>query len=271
MPVSIGFPRVLLTRFLDQHAGDVAMVEILEAGLHVGTHVDASFQFIPGAAPADEIGPLALSGSAVVVDAPGGDDWISVGRDELLDWERRSGERIGRDDVVHLRTGHPRWWRDIPDGSEYLTRPWPHLVQSAADLLVERGVRALGVGCADPDRVDQRDLGSATFELHRRLLGAGIQIIENLANLAARPRWPGSTSWHCRCRSAARQRRQSALSRRFPHDRTLRAVRRERGRSRCLRAGCGARLCRACAAAPAAEGPRRLIVDRGRSVAQKGG
>jgi kynurenine formamidase len=36
-------------------------------------------------------------------------------------------------------------------------------------------------------RVDQRDLASATFEVHHRLLGAGIPILENLANLAEIP------------------------------------------------------------------------------------
>jgi kynurenine formamidase len=64
-----------------------------------------------------------------------------------------------------------------------MTLGWPYLSSSAIDVLLDRGVRALGVESADPDRVDQADLASATFECHRRLLGAGVSIIENLANL----------------------------------------------------------------------------------------
>jgi arylformamidase len=183
MPVAIGFPRLMLTRYLDQAAGDVATVEVLQTGLHTGTHVDAPFHFVPGAPAVDALEPMALSGSALVVDVPGTEDWVAIGAEELLAWETRSGQRIGRDDILLLRTGHARWWRDLPDGSEYMLRPWPYLTEAAADLLVERGIRALGVECADPDRVDQRDLAAATFETHKRLLGAGIPIIENLANL----------------------------------------------------------------------------------------
>jgi arylformamidase len=187
MPVAIGFPRLMLQRYLDQDQGDVATVEILQAGLHTGTHVDAPMHFVPGAPTVDALDPLALSGSALLVDVPPTEGWVAVGPDELRAWERRTGERIGAGDIVLLRTGHARWWRDLPDGSRYLLEPWPYLTGEAADLLVERGIRALGVECADPDKVDQRDLASASFETHKRLLGAGIPIIENLANLDAIP------------------------------------------------------------------------------------
>ncbi len=70
---------------------------------------------------------------------------------------------------------------------EYMVRPWPHLTTSSIDLLLERHIRVLGVECPDPDRVDQTNLSANTFEGHRRLLGAGIPIIENLANLEAIP------------------------------------------------------------------------------------
>lgn len=183
MPVSVGFPRVMLTRHLDQQRGDVATVEILQTSLHTGTHVDAPFHFVPDQPTVDVLDPLALLGSAVIVDVQPTEAWQEVGAAELLAWEAASGERIGAGDIVLLRTGHARFWADLPDGTRYMTAPWPYLVRSAADLLVDRGVKALGVECPDPDRVDQRNLAAATFETHKRLLGAGIPIIENLANL----------------------------------------------------------------------------------------
>jgi arylformamidase len=184
MPVSIGFPRVMLSKYMDQAAGDVATVEIIQMGLHTGTHVDAPFHFIAGAPTFDQLDPLALSGSAVIVDVPESDDWIRIESRTLEDWEAASGERIGEGDVVLLRTSHARrWWKPLPAGRDYLTRPWPYLGSSAVDLLLERRICALGVECPDADQVDQRDLGAATFEVHKRLLAAGIPIIENLANL----------------------------------------------------------------------------------------
>jgi arylformamidase len=184
MPVSIGFPRVMLSRYMDQDAGDVATVEIIQMGLHTGTHVDAPFHFIAGATSVDELDAFALSGSAVLVDVPETDEWIRIEAGTVEEWERDSNERIAEGDVVLLRTGHARrWWQPLPAGREYLTRPWPYLGSSAIDLLLERRIRALGVECPDPDQVDQRDLGAATFEAHHRLLAAGIPIIENLANL----------------------------------------------------------------------------------------
>jgi kynurenine formamidase len=184
MPVSVGFPPVTITKYLDQAAGDVATVEVMQAGLHTGTHVDAPLHFVPGAPAVDELDPLALTGPAVVVDIPGGDDWVPVEAADLQAWESRTGERIARGDLVILRTGHAaRWWRRQPEGTEYMVRPWPHLTTGSVDLFLDRGIRALGVECPDPDRVDQRDLRANTFEGHKRLLGAGVLIIENLAHL----------------------------------------------------------------------------------------
>jgi kynurenine formamidase len=187
MPVSIGFPPVTFTRYLDQAAGDVATVEVVQSYTHVGTHVDAPFHFIPDGQSVDALHPLALSGSAVVVDLTRLRGWTAIESADLQAWEHGSGERIGADDIVLLRTGHGKLWRDGPDGSAYMTEGWPYLGASAIDLLLERRIKALGVECPDPDKVDQHDLRSSRFDAHRRLLGAGILIVENLARLAQIP------------------------------------------------------------------------------------
>lgn len=187
MPLSIGFPPVTVTRYLDQGDGDVATVEVVQSYTHAGTHVDAPFHFIPGAQTVDALHPLALSGSAVVVDLTRLSGWTAVESADLRTWEDANGERIGSGDIVLLRTGHGKLWRHGPEGSAYMTEGWPYLGTSGIDLLLERHIKALGVECPDPDKVDQRDLRSATFEAHHRLLGAGILIIENLARLGEIP------------------------------------------------------------------------------------
>jgi kynurenine formamidase len=183
MPVSIGFPRVMLNRYFDRTKGDVATVEMLMIGLHTGTHVDAPMHFIDGGACVDELGPLALCGPAVVVDAPGDGTWHEVGPAQLEAWEAATGELVGTDEIVLLRSGHARFWKPVPEGRAYMTTPWPYLAEAGARWLVGRGIKALGVECPDPDFVDQRRLEEATFPAHHILLGAGIPIIENLANL----------------------------------------------------------------------------------------
>jgi kynurenine formamidase len=184
MPVPVGFPPVGLRPFLSRADGDVATVEILETSLHAGTHVDAPAHMLDDAPTIDEIDPLSLCGPAVVVDVPTPGTWMAIEDSHLRAVEDRADERIRRGDAVLLRTGHGRAWSDA---EAYMTAGWPYLATSAIDLLLDRGVRAVGVECADPDRVDQRDLGAATFECHRRLLGAGVHIIENLARLDELP------------------------------------------------------------------------------------
>ncbi len=188
IPVALGFPRVMVTKYLDQLAGDVATVEIVQSGTHSGTHVDAPMHFVPGTATVDQLEPLALSGTALVIDVPSDGTWVEITASRLDAWEAATGEHVADGDIVLLRTGHARLWSDLPLGSDYMRHPWPYLAASGSAWLVERRIKALGVECADPDRVDQTDLASASFETHRRLLGAGIPIIENLANLDRIPR-----------------------------------------------------------------------------------
>jgi kynurenine formamidase len=183
MPVSVGFPEVRLMPILDQAKGAPANVEVLQIMLHTGTHADAPFHFVRDGQTMAELNPLSLSGSAVVVDFPGPGGWEEISADRLRLWEERSGETIREDDIVLLRTGHAAHWGPLPEGTDYMTSGWPYLGPSAVDLLLERRVKAVGVECPDPDKTDQTDLSSCTFEAHRRLLAAGILIVENLTRL----------------------------------------------------------------------------------------
>jgi arylformamidase len=183
MPVSVGFPRVMLEPYLDRAAGDVATVEMLMLSVHTGTHVDAPMHFVDGGATVDELDPLALCGPAVVVDVAADVDWREITPAELEGWQDITGENVTAGDIVLIRSRHARHWAPIPQGNGYLTRPWPFLGEAAARWMADREIRALGVECPDPDRVDQRDLSKATFPAHKILLSAGIPIIENLARL----------------------------------------------------------------------------------------
>jgi kynurenine formamidase len=183
MPVPVGFPQVMLTRYLDRAEGDVATAEQMLISLHTGTHVDAPMHFVDGGACVDELDPLALCGSAVVVDVAGDGSWREITPMALEAWEAEAREQIAIGDIVILRSGHAKHWTTSPRQATYMTTPWPYLGKAGARWLLDRRIRVLGVECPDPDRVDQRSLNDATFETHRLLLSAGVPIIENLAHL----------------------------------------------------------------------------------------
>lgn len=106
--------------------------------LHTGTHVDAPLHYLPGAPAIDTMPPGALVGEALVVERGAISDAAPGGR-------------------VLIKT----------DGIDI----------SEARLLVERGVRAVGV----------EGLSVGSTEVHRVLLGAGIWCIEMLNLRAVEP------------------------------------------------------------------------------------
>jgi kynurenine formamidase len=73
------------------------------------------------------------------------------------------------------------WARRFADHSDYRDHPW--LEPAAADWLVDKEVRLLAIDTPTPDLpIGRRGPGFA-YPIHRRLLDAGILIIENLASL----------------------------------------------------------------------------------------
>jgi arylformamidase len=148
---------------------------------HVGTHVDAPSHCLPGGANIEDVPLTNLIGEAVVLDMQvEGDHGYTA-----ADFEHAS-PGVERGDIVLIRSG----FRDC--GPEDRVRQ-SYLTVEAAEWLVDRGVRAVGVepGGAehcwdgvfvhrwdDPDCPDP-----APWPVHRVLLGAGISIVEGLTNL----------------------------------------------------------------------------------------
>jgi arylformamidase len=157
MPVWPGDPPMSIERLSAIAAGAAANVSAVSMCLHTGTHVDAPLHFLDGAPSIAEMPLDALVGPARVV---------AIGDSKTIRGLRH-GERIlfkTRGDQTHL----------APD---------------AAALLVDRGVRAVGI--------DRLSIGAPNEEgdhVHHLLLGAGIWIVEGL-DLAAVP--PGRYDLIC--------------------------------------------------------------------------
>ena len=133
MIVYEGDPDVGITLASAIARGDLANVSRLDLGAHTGTHIDAPFHFIDGAAGVDQSPLDALIGAASVVDASGVEGDITA---EVIDG-LAIPERAER--VIFKTTNSELWSRGSFENS------WVGLQDDAAQLLVERGVRLVGI------------------------------------------------------------------------------------------------------------------------------
>ena len=148
--------------------GEWYVMSDVEICTHVGTHVEAPYHaFRDGAAVAD-LDPRSLIGPAALV------DFTDKGADEPMRRQEmvQRGGHIQRDDILLIRTGLSR---------HYLSPRYrrPYLEIDAVAWLVDQGIKALGIDCSgfeDRSRENHE-------EDHRRLLGNGILVIEDLNNL----------------------------------------------------------------------------------------
>jgi arylformamidase len=148
--------------------GDVCNLTLLTMGSHTGTHVDAPYHFL---ADGPRLGDVALDrmvGDALVADLRGR---AAIDAAALADVALRPG------DILLCRTDNSERW-----ASPEFRRDFTYVTEDAADVLVARGVRAVGMDYLSIER-----FGSEDFPVHRRLLGAGIFVIEGLDLRAVDP------------------------------------------------------------------------------------
>lgn len=141
--------------------------------VHAGTHLDAPLHAVPGGADVAALELGRLIGPAVA--------WRfecrsarAIGVDELIAARPRlrGGER------VLLATG---WDRHYGAHERYGVHP--HLTPEAARWLVEQGVALAGFDTPTPDLPAPLRESGFDYPVHRALLGAGVLIVENLANV----------------------------------------------------------------------------------------
>jgi arylformamidase len=159
-------PRVEQAKAIRQ--GDVCNVSLLTMGSHTGTHVDAPHHFIDGAPRLGEVPLDRMVGAALVADLRGR---------AAVDAAALAGAELRRGDILLCRTDNSERWA-APD----FQRDFTYLTLDAAALLVERGVRAIGI-----DYLSIEQFGSRDFAVHHRLLGAGVFVIEGLDLRAVEP------------------------------------------------------------------------------------
>ncbi|UCF30164.1 MAG: cyclase family protein [bacterium] len=133
----------------------------LEMSAHTGTHIDAPFHFLDGAAGVDTIPPATLIGPALVVEVRGTRE---IGREAL----EKAGfpEGVGR---LLLKTDNV----DLARKNQF-QESYAYLTAGGARYIVDRGIRVMGM-----DYLSVAEYGKGD-EVHRILLTGGVVIIEGL-------------------------------------------------------------------------------------------
>lgn len=145
----------------------------IEMACHVGTHLDAPVHLLMDGPGFDEIPFDRLHGQGVV--------WGIEAKpfDEITKCDLERMQPVARPgEIVLIHSG----WSERWDTDSYYDNP--SLTTDAAEWLVEQQVRALGVDFATPDAALSNRPPNFDWPVHQILLGNGVLIAENVANLA---------------------------------------------------------------------------------------
>lgn len=161
MPVYPGDPKATLEQvaFIEKDTfNDHRLITVM----HVGTHIDAPLHMIAGGKRVDEIDPSKFIGDGIMLDVRG---------KKMIDEDSLNGVDLNNNSVVLLYSGK---------GAEYRKKSYyeniPYLTEGIAKKLASAKIKMAGMDFLGPDP-------DAPWPAHKILLGAGIMIIENLANL----------------------------------------------------------------------------------------
>jgi arylformamidase len=162
LPVYPGDPEVTVTPIAQLRWGDAANVSRLGLSSHTGTHLDAPRHFFEAGVAIDGLDLRLLMGPARVCAFPQATTHLTA--DDL-----RPLELVGVQRLL-LQTANAALWEKTGFQANYIA-----LTESAAHLLVEVGVRLVGIDYLSVDAFERQD-----FPVHRILLEAEVLILEGL-------------------------------------------------------------------------------------------
>lgn len=136
---------------------------------HTGTHMDAPAHLFPAGATLDALPPARFAGTALVVPCAGAGAVLHM---DLLAPVKDAADRA---DFLLFHTGWDRLW-----GQAAYFEGYPVPGEDVVDYLLSSGKKGVGL-----DTVSVDPVGDGALPIHRRLLGGGLFIVENLTNLAA--------------------------------------------------------------------------------------
>jgi arylformamidase len=153
--------------------GDPCNVSKIAMSVHMGTHVDAPWHFGKSERTVESIGMDRMILRARVVDLTGVER--AIGRADL------DGKLDDAPAALFKTRNSGKLERGLPFDKQFV-----HLDPSAADYLIERGVKTVGV-----DYLSVEGFFAEGAPVHHALLGAGVLIVEglDLSNVAPGDYW----------------------------------------------------------------------------------
>lgn len=168
MPIYPGDPSPSFEKYSTLQKNGVNLTK-LTMGSHTGTHLDAPSHFIPDGIGIDQIPPDRLMGEAYVADLSKKPIGSGITSQDL---QRELDGKVVKDDILIVYTGCSEQWGDVA-----ITRGYTYLTGDAAEYLVSKKVRAVGI-----DFLSVEKFNSPEPVTHKTLLANGIFIIESLSN-----------------------------------------------------------------------------------------
>lgn len=153
----------------------------MQAG--IGTHMDAPSHCKPGGKCIHEFEVNELCMPCCVIDVSHqAHAHYSVTPEDIMAFERMYGT-LSQGSCVMIKTGWEKFWNTPERYRNNLV--FPSVSHEAAQLLLMRGVTALGIDTLSPDRP------ADGFNVHYAFLGHGKLLIENVACLDSMPQHGG--------------------------------------------------------------------------------
>jgi arylformamidase len=144
--------------------GDNVSLSMISMVVHLGTHVDAPAHVLQGGSLIHGLELENMLGESKVIDVSG---QLVITRDLLKSQLRELP--VGK--IILLKTGYKNY---VETGGEFEIN-YSYMEEGAADFLVENGVKTVGVDTPNVDRY-----GDKSMRVHKKLLGSGVIVIENL-------------------------------------------------------------------------------------------
>lgn len=161
-----GDPKLKIEQVQSMDKGAKCNLSRLTMSSHAGTHIDPPYHFVNSGIRSDQVPLELLVGNARVIEvqhggAIAGEDLLNVG----IQWSKR----------LLIRTPNSRIWTS----DNRFREDHAYLDLSAAEAIIDAGVQLVGF-----DYISVERYGAREARVHRRLLGAGVIILEGL-NLSA--------------------------------------------------------------------------------------
>jgi arylformamidase len=167
MPIYPGDPAPSFSSYATLDKDGVNLTR-MTLGSHTGTHIDAPRHFIPDGIGIDQISPNKLVGEAYVTDMSSKTIGSGITAQDL---SKTLDGKVAEGDIVVIYTGCSERWED-----ESIRRNYTYLTADAAEYLVSKKVRAVGIDFLSVEKFNAPDPVA-----HKTLLGNGIFIIESLS------------------------------------------------------------------------------------------